>query len=130
MSGVASGTDLDYLLKTQRTVPERDARAILIQVRDSLHHRQRWSVSLRGALRRWTLFITVNGGRFLVGGTQAEGRLRLWCGQILCGLKYLNTPSGEGPNRRQGIIHYDLKVGPVGDWWIAWMARPREGGQS
>jgi len=58
-----TGTDLDYILKTQRSVQEREARAILIQ--------------------------------------------------ILSGLRYLNTPSGEGIKRRQGIIHYDLKPGNI-----------------
>lgn len=57
------GTDLDFMMKTQKNIPERDARAITIQ--------------------------------------------------ILSGLRYLNTPSGEGANRRQGIIHYDLKPGNI-----------------
>lgn len=58
-----TGTDLDFMMKTQKTIPERDARAITMQ--------------------------------------------------ILSGLRYLNTPSGEGANRRQGIIHYDLKPGNI-----------------
>ena len=53
------GTDLDTMLKEQKTIPEREARAILLQV--------------------------------------------------LCGMRYLNLPSGN----RQGIIHYDLKPGNI-----------------
>lgn len=49
-----SGTDLDYVIKTQKTLPERDGRALVMQ--------------------------------------------------ILSGLKYLNTPHGEGKNRRQ--VHH------------------------
>ena len=55
------GTDLDTLLKDRGRLPERDARAILLQ--------------------------------------------------ILCGMRYLSTPSADG--RRQGIIHYDLKPGNI-----------------
>jgi tousled-like kinase len=55
------GTDLDSLLKEHKTVNEKDARAILLQ--------------------------------------------------IVCGMRYLNTPRSDGS--RQGIIHYDLKPGNI-----------------
>mmetsp|Transcript_13032 Transcript_13032/g.19269 ORF Transcript_13032/g.19269 Transcript_13032/m.19269 type:complete len:887 (+) Transcript_13032:635-3295(+) len=55
------GTDLDSLLKQRKMLPERDARAILLQ--------------------------------------------------ILCGMRYLSSPSVDGT--RQGIIHYDLKPGNI-----------------
>ena len=55
------GTDLDTLLQERKKLPERHARAILLQ--------------------------------------------------ILSGMKYLSAPSKD--NKRQGIIHYDLKPGNI-----------------
>ena len=57
------GVDLDHHLKTHRALPEKDARAIVVQ--------------------------------------------------IVAGLRYLNTPSGAGAERRAAIIHYDLKPGNI-----------------
>ncbi|CAN0000908.1 unnamed protein product, partial [Heterosigma akashiwo] len=45
--------------------------------------------------------------------TIAEREAKSIIVQVLQGLRYLNTPSGEGPDRRQGIIHYDLKPGNI-----------------
>jgi tousled-like kinase len=57
------GTDLDEHLKKHKRLPERDARAILLQ--------------------------------------------------IMCGLRYLNIPVMENGERRQGVIHFDLKPGNI-----------------
>jgi len=48
-----------------------------------------------------------------VNSTLLEKDARSIIIQILSGLKYLNTPSGEGEDRRRGIIHYDLKPGNI-----------------
>lgn len=112
------GTDLECLLRERKQLPERDARALVLQVARGLQYLN--TAQVAGRRCSLPLGANINCTCGISGAPVAlvdENRTRNCC-RNETPQYYVFSPvcflsQGEGENRRGAIIHYDLKPGNI-----------------
>lgn len=119
------GTDLECLLRERKQLPERDARALVLQVARGLQYLNTAQVDDKVSpshLARTQRIYVVQYGRVYSPLALVDKWINPTVYLLLCRTftNYVsNLPrcatvsQGEGENRRGAIIHYDLKPGNI-----------------